>query len=217
MKTRLPLHVLYFGMALLFSWHHPRAAAELPYSYYPPTPPEQAVPAWKLMQNGGTTLYEGGKLVVESSFAKRHYYGIGQNKKGILWGDGDAWPEMKEGKILEVRVKCSSENHTAPIFQLYLRDGTTQWVLNFHQTSINKAPVDTSDWDTYKVHLQDGLLYLSSERRGAILTVRGSPDERSRSLFFGSYAISNDENAVAQQRRWELEFLRWHADDKSSP
>lgn len=178
------------------------------HTYAPPTPPEESVPAWKCIQKQGTRHLERDTLSVETTFRERHFYGIGENKEGRLWGDGEMWKKMAAGEVLELRVKCSADDPTLDVFQLYLRDGERQWVFSFTPTAINKAPADTSDWDTYRIRMEDGLLILSSEKRGDIVKARSTEDDRSRSLFFGTYAYQPEGEPTP--RRWDLEFIRWH-------
>ncbi len=183
-------------------------AAAFDHQYLPPDLPENAVPAWAVLQKGGIVSTGEDGLTVETAADKRHFYGIGVYSDGKPWGDGSAWDASAGVATLDFRLKCASEEDEAVVFTLILRDGRQQWILDFRPHRINSTPAETGDWNTYRVTLENGLLQLSSTNGGVILRkVRGAPDERGNALLFGTYSYRPGGSGAPRQ--WSLQFLRW--------
>lgn len=170
--------------------------------------PQEAFPAWEVMNRQGIARIEEGALVVATPLNKRHFYMLGTNASGKPLGEGAAWKMLGDKAAIEFRLRCESEDQNTPIFVVIVRNGSRQWQVAFYAKRINRAPAETEEWDTYRLAVSDGLLSLTSEKKGEILSqVRGSEDDRGNLLMFGSYSyLPGGENIP---RQWALEYLRW--------
>lgn len=175
--------------------------------------PEDAVPRWEAVQKEGTAALHNGKLRVELTSSQRHFYGIGtwidpKSGETMVRGDASAWNMEKGQARIELRFRCTAENPQEEVFRVLIRDGKRQWALSFSCTALGRKPVDTTDWDTYQIVIEQGLMRVASERQGVLLEGNaGSPDTRSTGLLFGSYSSTKD--GSQQTRSWEVESIRW--------
>lgn len=178
------------------------------HQYMPPDLPEMAVPAWKVLQNQGVVSVSEGALNVEVETNKRHFYGIGIYAGGETWGEGAALDMSSGVATIDFRLRCESAVEELAPFTLIVRDGKTQWQVDFYVNAINKASADTTTWDTYRVSIQNGLLQLSSLNRGVIFSkIRGTPDDRGNVLIFGTYSYQPESSDSG--RSWHLKNFRW--------
>lgn len=170
--------------------------------------PQEGFPAWEVMNRQGNARIEEGVLLVTTPLNKRHFYMLGTNASGKTLGEGAAWKMTGDKAAVEFRLRCESEDQGTPIFVVILRNGTRQWQVAFYAKRINRAPAETEEWDTYRLTVEGGLLSLTSEKKGEILSqVPGVDDDRGNLLMFGSYSYLPGGEDIPRQ--WALEYLRW--------
>lgn len=184
------------------------SAEEFSHEYNGVMLPQQAFPAWAQVIGQGSARIDENALQVTVPLNRRHFYMLGKSASGKLYGDGAAWSLAGETAAVEFRLRCESENQDTPVFVVILRNGSRQWQVSFYASRINRVPTETNEWDTYRIAVNDGLLSLTSEKKGEILSqLQGTADDRGNLLMFGSYSYLPGGEDVPRQ--WWLEYLRW--------
>lgn len=180
--------------------------------------PDSSAPTWAISPpkrgNPATVELRDGALIATVSNGAVCYYTLGKEEKGEERGEWKAWDFAGDSVLVELTVRWGSESSEYEVFRVEISNGERRWVVPFFGDSlgVRKERVEHDAFDTYRLTLSEGLLTVSSKKRGTLYrNLKPYNATQANRLLFGSFWTSENQKLQADGF-WELQSIRWTTD-----